>query len=165
MRSGLLPRVLTILLSVSGWGGTAWDKALTVLLSLSVLGAMAAASYTIATPKDGEEFTEFYILGPYGIAADYPRSVTVGQKVEVTVGIVNHENDTVSYRLLVMLNGIGQTEIEPIVLAKNEVWERAVGFAPDKPGEDQEVEFYLFKQGNDKPYLAPLNLFIDVIEQ
>lgn len=149
-------------LNMSGLGKGIWDKTLTVVLAASVLGAIVAAGYAIATPEDGEKFTEFYILGPYGEAADYPRSVTVGRKVEVNAGIVNHENETVSYRLVVTLDGVIQTEIGPILLAEDEVWEQVVGFTPTQPGESQEVEFLLYEQGETEHYQRALRLWIDV---
>ena len=43
-----------------GWEGGIWNRTLMVVLVISVLGAMAAVGYTIATPKEGEKFTEFY---------------------------------------------------------------------------------------------------------
>ena len=48
-------------LSMYGLGKGIWDKTLTVVLAASVLGAMVAAGYAIATPEDGEKFTELYI--------------------------------------------------------------------------------------------------------
>jgi uncharacterized membrane protein len=53
------------------------DKALTVILILTIIISIAALVYVIVTPKQGEKFTEFYILGPGGKAYDYPTSVAV----------------------------------------------------------------------------------------
>jgi len=113
-------------LSMPGWGGGTWDRALTVLLVVSVLGAMAAAGYAIATPKDGEKFTEFYILGAYGEAADYPQSVTVGQEIEVTVGIVNQEDKETSYRIEVKIEEELNNTIGPLILQPGEKYENVV---------------------------------------
>jgi len=150
--------------SMPGWGGGTWDRAITVVLAVSVLAAMVAAGYAIATPKVGERFTEFYILDAYGEATDYPRRVTAGHEVEVTVGIINREGETTSYQLVITLDGVRQIELGPIVLAEDEVWEQLAGFTPDKPGENQEVEFFLYAEGKAEPYLEPLRLWIDVIE-
>ena len=40
--------------------------------------------YVIVTPKEGEKFTEFYVLGSGGKAEDYPTNLKVGedQKLE-----------------------------------------------------------------------------------
>jgi uncharacterized membrane protein len=150
-------------LYMPGWGGNIWDKVLTVMLVISALGAMVAVGYTIATPKGGEKFTEFYMLSSCGEATFYPRLIIIGQDAELTVGIVNHENETVSYRLVVMLDGARQTEIRPIVLAADEKWEQAVHITPEKSGENQKVEFFLYIEGEYSPHLDPLRLWIDVI--
>ena len=56
-------------------------------------------------PKQGETFTEFYILGPGGQASNYPTNITVGQNASVIIGIVNHEQKTVNYNLIVTSDG------------------------------------------------------------
>ena len=52
------------------------DRALTIILAISIIVAMVSLVYVIATPKIGEKFTEFYLLSPSGIADDYPRNLT-----------------------------------------------------------------------------------------
>ena len=80
------------------------DKALTVILILTIIVSVAALVYVIVTPKQGEKFTEFYILGPGGKAYDYPTSVQAGNKSTVIVGVVNHEYTPVNYTMQISLN-------------------------------------------------------------
>ena len=40
---------------------------------------------SIAVPKVGEKFTEFYILGENGTAVDYPNLIIVGQNYPMFV--------------------------------------------------------------------------------
>ena len=80
------------------------DKALTVILILTIIVSVAALVYVIVTPKQGEKFTEFYILGPGGKAYDYPTSVQAGNKSTVIVGVVNHEYTQVNYTMQISLN-------------------------------------------------------------
>ena len=80
------------------------DKALTVILILTIIISIAALVYVIVTPKQGEKFTEFYILGPGGKAYDYPTSVQAGNKSTVIVGVVNHEYEIVNYTMRISLN-------------------------------------------------------------
>lgn len=47
--------------------------------------------YAVITPKEGEKFTEFYVLDPNGKASDYPTNLKVGEEGEVIIGVVNHE--------------------------------------------------------------------------
>ena len=147
-----------------GWKGNVWDKALSVLLVLLVLGTMAAVGYTIAASVDGQRFTEFYILGAYDEAGDYRQSVTLGHSLEVTVGIVNQESEAVSYHLVVMLDGVRKTEVRPIVLAPDEKWEQVVSVTTDEPGSKQKVELMLYLDGEANLYKGPLCIWIDVIE-
>jgi len=40
------------------------DKALTIILIITIFLSIAALVYVIVTPKQGEKFTDFYLLGP-----------------------------------------------------------------------------------------------------
>lgn len=77
--------------------GTTLDRALSVVLLVSIVAAAGALVFVIAVPKEGERFTEFYILGAKGKAADYPSDLVVGKAGSVTVGIGNHEYRNVTY--------------------------------------------------------------------
>ncbi|MEA2085465.1 MAG: DUF1616 domain-containing protein [Chloroflexota bacterium] len=145
-----------------GWGGSTWDKVLSVVLVVAILGALGTLGYVIAAPKVGERFTEFYILGMEGKAADYPRELEVGERAEVIVGIVNHEYEPVSYRVEVRVGGVGNDEVGPVLLEHEQKWEGAVSFTPGKAGGKQKVEFILYKSGEAGPCLEPLHLWIDV---
>jgi uncharacterized membrane protein len=79
------------------------DKVLTVVLLFSILVSIAALVYIIVTPKQGEKFTEFYILGPKGKAADYPTKLRAGQNATIIIGIANHEYRTVNYTVEIWL--------------------------------------------------------------
>jgi uncharacterized membrane protein len=48
------------------------DRILTVVLTIAILAAVTLTIYVIAVPKEGERFTEFFILGEKQKAADYP---------------------------------------------------------------------------------------------
>ncbi len=77
------------------------DKAL-VVATVGLLIASGGLAYHIATtPRTGERFTEFYILGPEGMADDYPTNLTVNESGEVIVGAVNREHRNMDYTLLV----------------------------------------------------------------
>ncbi|MGB4306303.1 MAG: DUF1616 domain-containing protein, partial [Methanosarcina flavescens] len=62
------------------------DRALTIILILSILMSVATLEYVILTPKEGEHFTEFYVLGPQGIADNYTTDYTLGQSGTMIVG-------------------------------------------------------------------------------
>ncbi len=141
---------------------TRLDRILSVLLVISILVAIGMVVYVIVTPKQGEKFTEFYILGPGGKADDYPTTLRVGEEGRVIIGIVNHEYTTVEYRLEVRLEDARLTN-ESFPLRHNETWERPFAFQPAVVGEDQKLAFWLFKAGANEtePYRS-LHLWVDV---
>ncbi len=149
-------------LRLPGWGGGAWDKVLSVVLVVAMIGALGMLGYVIATPKVGERFTEFYILGMEGEAADYPQVLTVGEEGKVIVGIVNSEHERVSYHIEVMIGNAKNNEVGPIELEHDEKWEGIVVFTPNEPDEGQKVEFLLYKNGEVEPSVESLYLWIDV---
>lgn len=79
------------------------DKVLTVILAISIIAVLITLAYVIATPKQGERFTEFYILGPSGKAEGYPRELKKGEMASIIIGIANHEYRTVNYSVEVWL--------------------------------------------------------------
>jgi len=144
------------------WAGVIrLDKALSIVLILAILGAIGTLAYVIASPKVGERFTEFYILGLEGKAEGYPKKLKVGEEARVVVGMINREHEPVSYRVEVTIDGVRNNEIEPVVLAHEETWQAEIGFTPVKAGENQKVEFVLYKLGQNEPYQT-LHLWINV---
>jgi uncharacterized membrane protein len=136
------------------------DRILTVILIISIVLAISMVVYVIITPKEGEKFTEFYVLGPGGKATDYQTNLKVGEEGEVLIGIVNHEYANVTYQLEVKLNGTVIDE-KSVELMHNETWERPFTFKAIKAGEDQKLEFLLFKD-EEKDVYRSLHLWVDV---
>lgn len=79
------------------------DRALSIVLILAILLAIGTTIYVIAVPKEGEHFTEFYILGPGGKAADYPTTFAAGSNKTVIIGVGNHEYRNITYTVEVLL--------------------------------------------------------------
>jgi len=154
------------------WQGQSMpDKVLSVVLVVAIAGAVGTLGYAIATPRVGEKFTEFYILGPEGRAANYTTELKVGKEGRVILGIVNHEQEEASYKVEVWIDGEqaklrveGEDRDEIGVDLEHEgKWEKEVGFVPQTAGENQTVEFVLYKDR--EPYFEePLHLWIDVEE-
>ena len=114
----------------------------------------------MVTPKPGERFTEFYILGSNGIASDYPTDLKVGEEGKVIIGIVNHEYENVTYRLEVKFNGSLIYE-EYAVFIENEKYESLFTFTATKKGENQKLAFLLYKDQQIETYRT-LHLWVKV---
>jgi uncharacterized membrane protein len=156
--------VVTFGMKMPSWAKlSARDRVLSIVLVLSAVVAIGAIGYMFAAPPAGEQFTEFYVLGPGGQAADYPTQLALGDKGAVLVGVVNHEGEETSYSLEVTTDGVRDGEVRPIVLADGDTWEEEVSFAPQHSGESQKVEFLLYKGGESEP-CETLHLFVDVSE-
>ena len=136
------------------------DKILTAVLIISIMLALSVTVYVIITPKEGEKFTEFYVLGPGGMAEEYPTNLTVGEEGEVIIGVVNHEYAAVTYQLELKVNG-KVIDQKSIALTHNETWEGPFTFRAKKTGEDQKLEFLLYKEGVKEVYRS-LHLWMDV---
>ncbi len=121
------------------------DRIISLILVVAILVAIGAVVYVATNWGTGEKFTEFYILGPEGKAEGYPEALEVGEEGTVILGIVNQEQETMSYNVEITIGETLVDEIGPIDLAHEEKWEEEVGFAPQEPGNDQKVEFKLFK--------------------
>jgi uncharacterized membrane protein len=109
----------------------------------------------------GESFTEFYILGPDGNAYSYPRYVNAGENITVIIGINNREHVETSYVVSVKTGDVIVNRIEPISLVSEQKWERPISITIMKSGNDQKLEFLLYKKDQVYPYLS-LALWINV---
>jgi uncharacterized membrane protein len=138
------------------------DRVLSVILALAIIGAIGTLVYAIAIPKTGEKFTEFYLLGSSGTAGDYPSDIMLGADADVIVGIANHEGEDVTYQVRIGLDGAELKVIEGMALHHGEKWEDNVVFAPVKAGDNQKVEFLLYRDGESEPY-HELHLWINVL--
>lgn len=75
------------------------DKALNVGLIAAIVISLSLLVYVVVTPNIEEPFTELYLLGPQGKAADYPTNLAVKNNGTVIVGIINHEYRRMEYVL------------------------------------------------------------------
>lgn len=137
------------------------DKALTVILVITIILSISALVYVVVIPKQGEKFTEFYILGPKGKAYDYPTSVVTGQNSTVIVGIVNHEYVTVNYtmRMAIQNSTLSSRDVR---LDNNQTWESPVVYELQRVGNNQKLDFLLYKEHNFTAPYRDLHLWVNV---
>lgn len=149
--------------SLPRWSGlSGLDKVLTVVLVMAVLFAAGSIYYVVTTPKTGEKFTEFYILGMGGKAEGYPREIKAGEKGEVILGIANHEYAKISYFVETRIDGEETGRLGPVELGHEEKWEEPLAFSPARPKKEVKVEFLLYREGDAEPYRST-HLWVDVL--
>ncbi len=151
-------------IALPSWGTSVFDKVLSVILVLAILGALGIIGYVIATPKAGQQFTEFYFLGQEGREGSYPRELIVGEEGRVVVGIANNEYKIMNYWVELRINGVKNNEVEGISLTHGERWENGVSFTPKVAGMKQKIEFLLYEKGEATPLFEPLRLWVDIVE-
>lgn len=106
------------------WVDTAWnrvfgadtrvDALLTIALAASVLLTVGSVTYAVATPPDGEQFSDFYVLTEDAsgelVAGDYPVELVVGEPEPMIVGIENHEGASTEYTIIVEIQEVTRLE-------------------------------------------------------
>jgi len=134
------------------------DRALSAILLIAIVAAVATTVYVVVVPKEGEKFTEFYILGKEGKAADYPTDLRAGQAESIIIGVGNHEYRNVTY--FVELHFVDQ-EFDPatntstvlsmekiasfsVTLMHNTTYQQPHTFTINRTGGNQ-LKFLLFK--------------------
>ena len=171
---------LTVVLGLPEWQEYGMlDKVLTIALAASILVAGGTLAYVVLTPRPGETFTEFYILGPGGKASGYPTNLTVNETGSVIIGVVNHEGASVNYSVRIDLVGVQivynatsgfNEKIEvnrttwtqiPITVGDGANWTHPYGFSIPSRGL-WKVQFLLFKEGNFASRYRELHLFVKV---
>jgi len=133
-------------------------KLWSLVLIVIILIVAGITTYIATNPETGEVFTEFYILGPDGKAADYPVQLDLGQEAKVITGIVNREYRTVTYTLEVYIDSSLVYRVDDITLGNDEEWQEPVSITPEKTGLEQKIVFMLLQDGEDAG--LPLELFI-----
>jgi len=151
-------------LGIGNLGKHGRDRVLSIVLVVTMVGVVGMLGYVMLKPKIGQKFTEFYILGSEGNAADYPKKLAVGQKGNVTVVIANQEYEAVFYQIEVRIDTIKIGKLTGIELMHGERWEGNVEFVTEVASEYQILELFLYKKGESEPYLKPLRLRLNVRE-
>ena len=138
------------------------DKINLLIIVIFILLIVSMAAYMILSPKNDETYTEFYILGSGGNAYNYPTNLTVNQPGNVYVGIINHEGSTITYEMVVKLDN-NTVSTQNITLLKNEKREIPFSFRVNNAGQNQKLEFLLYKLPDNKNIYRYLYLQTDVV--
>src|SRR5438445_7969896 len=171
---------LTVNLAIPDWKEySLLDKGLSVALASSIVVAGGTLVYVVLTPRTGETFTEFYILGPGGNTSGYPSSLNISQPGSVIMGIANHESASVNYTVRIDLVGVvivynvtsrfnETVEVNRtlwstfnVTLADGRNWTQPYTFQINYAGL-WKVQFLLFKDGDFSSAYRELHLYVRV---
>jgi uncharacterized membrane protein len=144
------------------------DAILNVLLVVSVLLATASVGYAVAVPKQGESFSELYLLTEDEngelVADNYPEELVAGEPASLVVGVGNQEHRTVNYTIIVSLQRVEVANNSTTVLEAdrlrtfsprlehNETWQRQHRIEPTMTGDRLRLTYLLYK---DAPPSSP----------
>jgi uncharacterized membrane protein len=137
------------------------DAALNVLLVISLVVAVSSVGYAVAVPKQGESFSEFYLLTEDEsgelVADDYPTELVAGESRSLVVGIGNQEHRTVEYTVVVELSRVAVENNSTRVLDEerlrtfetrlghNETWQRPHSVTPELTGDRLRLTYLLYR--------------------
>lgn len=137
-------------------------QALTVVLTITLLVAVIGVIYLAITPyQQTDAHTEFYVLGPNGVAEEYPTDLAIDDEGEFIVGATNNEHQEMTYTVVVETEDTRFAE-ETFTRGEGESWEERVTLAFDSPG-TYRVDIYLYRgnsiEAGETPYRE---LWLDV---
>jgi len=141
------------------------------LVLFGILGlAMIAVSWIFLTPSPASFLTEFYILGPEGLAENFPREAAVGEQLSVTMGIKNQEGEDHNYHIEVWAeDALDQSKrsqvggLSQFTLSAGQEIEFPIRWAMPWAGDDQIVNFLLYIDDQPEPY-RNVRLWLNVTE-
>jgi len=104
------------------------DKLLTIGIVVMLVASVVVLAWAITTPRTGERFTQLAILGPGGMATDYPRDLTVGQQGTVLLSVKSFEHQPMNYSLVIVLTTAADGNFE---IAENSIdWDQSHALTP-----------------------------------
>jgi len=104
------------------------DKLLTIGIVVMLVASVVVLAWAITTPRTGERFTQLAILGPGGMATDYPRNLTVGQQGTVLLSVKSFEHQPINYSIVIGLTTAADANFE---IAENSIdWDQSHALTP-----------------------------------
>jgi LysM repeat protein len=140
---------------------TSLGRLTTVSGLIAVVAATTIIFILLLGQRSGsDKFSEFYLLGADDTADGYPTTLSVGEKASLTLGIVNHEGKDAIYDVSLFINGTLADRIIGVRLKPREQWQRSLTFTLTEGGENQLMEFVLYRDRHSRPYRT-LRLWVD----
>ena len=130
------------------------------IISVAIL-CISLIGYLAVNAKNGEKFTEFYLLDGTGLSEDYPRLVETDSPITLMAGVTNREQSQAVYAIIVRSGEQTLAVTQPFPLTKGETWEGTLTFSLPAVQKNQLVEILLLRSGQPFPYRT-LHLWLDV---
>ncbi|NLG48966.1 MAG: DUF1616 domain-containing protein [Chloroflexi bacterium] len=145
------------------------EHRLMLLSSGLLLLALSSLTWITLVPSPKSFMTEFYVLGPEGMAEGYQAEALPGEQVSATVGITNRERDERTYDIEIWVVNPWNPEysvlvgrVGAITLSPGQSYEQPVSWRMPGALGDQQVELRLLDGKSITPYRT-LRLWIEVL--
>lgn len=133
---------------------------LSVLLIVGFLVAGGGLGFAVLDAEPGEQFTELYLTTEDGdtgehVADGYPIEMTGNDTASVSVGIGNHEGETMEYTVVVLLQSLDETgdvrEVRQLdtftaIVEHGDTWREPHTIRPELRGEGLRVSYLLYTE-------------------
>jgi uncharacterized membrane protein len=150
---------------VEGWvrsGKTPLERVLTVALIVGIILSTSGLVYAVVVPKDGEQFTEFYLMTRDAetgelVADGYPSNLTQGERRVMYIGLTNREHRTIDYTVIMELQRVEVEDGSVTVLQRERLqefettvrhgqsWRGEHLFTPTLAGERLRLSYQLYR--------------------
>ena len=104
------------------------DKLLTIGIVVMLVASVVVLAWAIATPRTGETFTQLAILGPGGMATDYPRNLTTTQQGTVLMSVKSFEHQPMNYTCVIVLTTVEDGNFE--IVEDSVDWDQSHALTP-----------------------------------
>lgn len=165
------PRSERFTLSIGDWidagrnavvgGETRTDRLLSVALAGSILLAVGALGYAVASPVGAEQYTSAAILTEADdgglVAGDYPSEMTAGDSAELVLELGNHEGVDTTYTAIVQVERVDASGDDATVTSARELDRLSVAVpagetrtvphevTPELTGERLRLSYYVYR--------------------
>ena len=85
---------------------------LVITLGLALVAASPLLALVVTFPYTSDGFSEYWLLGPRHVAADYPFNVTDGETYNIFVCLENHMRSSEHYRIYVKFGNTAQIHFD-----------------------------------------------------
>jgi uncharacterized membrane protein len=132
-------------------------------LFLVLAAALSLVLVPVLASNQQETFSEFYIdLTEFQDSPPWREALAPGEPITLIIGVANREHADVQYHIE-LVDPSGTEQVAAFALVHEETWEQSYTFTITQPGDDQKVEFLLYKDGDPEPYRS-LHFWLTVRE-